>query len=256
MDATGGGMAPSSAEVVMRRSVAAVLAVLVLATAACYGPQPATALGAAAWEGRTDDARHLLAGGTLADRLDGSWTPLMYAARRGHLDVMRALLDAGADPNRVDGRNRWTPLMHALHTKNRAAALLLLERGADPAVASGNGFGPLAMAALDNDTAMISAIVAKGVPSNQMSRALEIAVSGGTLVDIDRPLLGSCYTESVSLLLTANPGLQVPGGSGAFSPLWWARMKRCEEVVRLVEGRGAAAAPAKGGNEAEHKRPA
>jgi ankyrin repeat protein len=226
----------------MRRWAAACGFWLSLGAAACLGPHPSTPLGAAAWEGRTIDARRLIAGGTPADTVDGSWTPLMYAARRGHLATMRALLDAGADANHVDSANHWTPLMHALHTKQHEAAMLLLARGADPAIGGhGNGFGPLAMAALDNDTSMESALIAKGVPRDQTARALEIAVSGGTLTDIDRPLLGACYTESVSLLLQANPAMQVPGGSGTFSPLWWARMKRCREVVRLVEQRRASA---------------
>src|SRR4051812_35195070 len=225
----------------MRRWAACGLLLSMFATA-CHGPQPSTPLGAAAWEGRAADVQRVIARGTPADALDGSWTPLMYAARRGHLDAMRALLDAGADANRVDGRNQWTPLMHALHTRHHDAAILLLERGADPAIgAKANGFGPLAMAALDNDTAMEASLLARGVPADQIARALEIAVSGGTLADIDRPLLGACYTESVSLLLQANPAMQVPGASGTFSPLWWARMKRCGEVVRLVEQRRASA---------------
>lgn len=245
MDGPKPGCHAPEVEVSMRREIAIVLGlVLSVGMAACVGPRPVTPLGTAAWEGRVADVRRLVATGTPADKLDGSWTPLMYAARRGHLDVMRALLDTGADPNGVDGRHRWTPLMHALHTKQHEAAILLLERGADPAIGTANGFGPLAMAALDNDASMIAAILAKGVPPDQASRALEIAVSGGTLVDIDRPLLGSCATESVSLLLQANPGIRVPGGSGAFSPRWWARMKRCGDVVKLLEGRQPVAAAA------------
>ena len=155
--------------------------------------------------------RQLIAAGTRSTRSTARGRPSSTVHGRGHLDAMRALLDAGADREPSGRTNRWTPLMHALHTKHHDAAMLLLERGADPAIARKvNGFGPLAMAALDNDTSMISALVAKGVPSNQMSRALEIAVSGGTLADIDRPLLGACYTESVSLLLPANPRCRCP----------------------------------------------
>jgi ankyrin repeat protein len=222
------------------RTAALVIAAFTVTTSACVGPDPRTPLASAAWDGRLGDLRALLARGIAPDTLDGAWTPLIYAARRGHLDVMRALVDAGADPNRIDTRNRWTPLMHALHTHRREAALLLLERGADPRVGTADGFGPLAMAALDNDAAMIRTLISKGAPpTRQVERALEIAVSGGTLVDIDRPLLGACYADALRVLLEANPRVQVPGGSGSFSPVWWASVKRCEEVVRLVQQRQA-----------------
>jgi hypothetical protein len=225
------------------RMCAAALAFFCTAAAACHGPTPTLPLAAAAWDGRAGDVRQLLAGGLAPDTLDGAWTPLMYAARRGHLDVMQALLGAGADKDRIDGGNRWTPLMHALHTQAREAARLLLDRGANPAIGTHDGFGPLAMAALDNDTEMIRAILARGVPPDHGARALDIAISGGTLVDIDRPLLGACYADAVSVLLDANPRVAPPGDSGMFSPLWWARAKRCNEVIRLVEARRALKTP-------------
>src|SRR3954462_5908249 len=78
----GSPVARYRSEVAMRRLAAACAFWLSIGAAACFGPQPSTPLGAAAWEGRAADARRLIAGGTPADSPDGSWTPLMYAARR------------------------------------------------------------------------------------------------------------------------------------------------------------------------------
>jgi Ankyrin repeats (many copies) len=54
-------------------------------------------------EGSTDDVRRALAAGHPVDERDeeGDPTPLMYAAARGRLDVVRVLVAAGADVNVV-----------------------------------------------------------------------------------------------------------------------------------------------------------
>jgi hypothetical protein len=54
-------------------------------------------------EDSADDVRRTLAAGHSVDERDeeGDPTPLMYAAARGHLDVVRALVAAGADVNVV-----------------------------------------------------------------------------------------------------------------------------------------------------------
>jgi ankyrin repeat protein len=61
----------------------------------------------------------------------GGLTPLMFAARNGHLDVARALVDAGAklDVKTPDG---LTPMLLAVVNDWTDLAALLLERGANP----------------------------------------------------------------------------------------------------------------------------
>jgi len=74
----------------------------------------------------------------------GGLTPLLHAAREGHIDVAMALLDAGADIDQrklVDG---YTPLLMAVINGHYDLGLALLDRGADPnLVATLDGVSPL-----------------------------------------------------------------------------------------------------------------
>lgn len=62
--------------------------------------------------------------------IPGDMTPLMYAAREGHLDAAKALLDAGSDVNAVD-KNAITPLFMAISNNHMDTAHLLIDRGAN-----------------------------------------------------------------------------------------------------------------------------
>lgn len=198
---------------------------------------PETRLGQAAFSGDLPAVQSLVTR-TPPDAPDGPFTPLMLAARAGHVAVLNALLDAGADVNRRDADNGWTPLMHALHKRRHQAAQLLLARGADAGTGPG-GISALEMAALDNDAAMIRLLLPAGATSPQITRAFALAVSGGALADIDRPLLGGCHGEAVRALLDARaPDLRIRLSELA---LWWAELKGCHEVVGLVRVAGSAA---------------
>jgi uncharacterized protein len=74
--------------------------------------------------------------------IPGDMTPLMFAAREGHVDAVRLLLDAGAEVNAVD-RNGITPLLMAIGNNRIPTARLLIERGADIHVTDWYGRTPL-----------------------------------------------------------------------------------------------------------------
>jgi ankyrin repeat protein len=73
----------------------------------------------------------------------GGMTPLHFAARQGHIDVARALLDAGVNVNQLKGGDHTSPLLVAAINGQFDLGALLLERGANPNLASDNGVTPL-----------------------------------------------------------------------------------------------------------------
>ncbi len=88
------------------------------------------------------DAPRPLSFGQLVGRHGGN-AALHYAARQGHLDSVRALLDGGADIDQQSEGDLTSPLLMATINGRFDTAMELLERGADPNLASAAGATPL-----------------------------------------------------------------------------------------------------------------
>jgi uncharacterized protein len=73
----------------------------------------------------------------------GGFAPLHFAARQGFVDVVKALVEAGADVNQVNPGDKSTPLVVATINGCFDIAKYLLEKGADPNLSSENGVAPL-----------------------------------------------------------------------------------------------------------------
>jgi len=73
----------------------------------------------------------------------GGMTPLLFAAREGHIATVTALLDAGVDVNQAKLGDNTTPLVEAAINGHFDLAKVLLERGADPNRSAINGLTPL-----------------------------------------------------------------------------------------------------------------
>ena len=73
------------------------------------------------------------------------WTPLHYAATRGHREMMRLLLDNDAYID-SESANGTTPLMMAAYSAPPLAVKLLLEEGADPTLVNNGNASALDLA--------------------------------------------------------------------------------------------------------------
>jgi cell wall assembly regulator SMI1 len=173
----------------------------------------------------------------------GHWkySPLINAAREGHAQVVRLLLDAGADVKGQGATAVWEA------SRNRGKAYLqivqdLIAAGAD---VEGQGhLSPLMLAAEKGPPEMVRALIVGGADVNRATSfgtALHEAVRGNR-------------ADNIAALLEAgaDPGLTVPADSrseeAGMTPLDVARARRKKKLIPLLEA-ARAGAPAPGAAE-------
>jgi ankyrin repeat protein len=117
----------------------------------------------AAWRGRASAVQALLEGGALVnERDDAGATALVYALSGRYLTTVQALLAArDVDPNlrRADG---VSPLMLAVGLGDADIVKALLDKGADVNSANPKGFTVLMYAAGKGDLPVVKALLEKG----------------------------------------------------------------------------------------------
>lgn len=105
-------------------------------------------------------------------------TALSFAADRGHEEIVKILLDKGADVELADTFYQMTPVARALFNGNREIALILLHHGADPTQA-------LFFGVRENDAALVRAALAQNrIPPDQLRSALSQVEQGKTSAEI------------------------------------------------------------------------
>lgn len=113
-------------------------------------------------QGKTDDVKLFLAAGVPVDSADQQRTALVSAIMYRHLALAAFLIEAGADVNLADSNNA-TPLFHAAGNCDAAEVVrALVDAGADPSPATAGGMTALQMAEVmscpDNATIIQAAI--------------------------------------------------------------------------------------------------
>ncbi len=100
-------------------------------------------------------------------------TALHYAAQKGHLEVVRILVDHGADVDAKETEAAMTPLMFAVFKGHAEVARILVSKGAAPDTA-------LAAAVLFGQVPTVKALLeTKGLKPEALSSALDAAMQAG-----------------------------------------------------------------------------
>lgn len=128
-------------------------------------------------------------------------TPLCLAVQAGNLQIVRWLIDAGADVNHCDGISP-TALYEAVSMRNVELTNYLLDSGADPNLGytQGGRLTPLAVAVNKGDVNCVKLLVKAGVNVNVLS-------SHGTV--LIQAIVSSTELEVVQAIIDAGADLNV-----------------------------------------------
>lgn len=186
---------------------------------------------------------------------ENGMSPLIYAAFFGHEDVVKELLDLGANVN-AKGHNGVTVLLAALQkAENDRIARLLIDSGADVNACDGQGLTPLMTAIYADSNEMTLYLLEKGadvgVKNAKGWTALDLAKQKG-----NRQLLQVLHQagsfKNADLIYAARTGdvnwlnEMIKGGADVNSsnedqetPLIWAAFNGHYRVVRTLLDNGA-----------------
>jgi ankyrin repeat protein len=202
-----------------------------------YGPKGITPLMKAAWEGRADVAKYLIAQGANVNALstDGEDTPLAQAATRGYDDVVEILLKAGANA-KAKNKNGYAALGAALFNGHLDVADQLLAAGADVNGADNYGITPLMTASSICNPDLLRYLAEKGAVVDKIS---QLEYGGSTALTT---AAGTGQVECVKALLElgADPRLKMKDGGTALSH---AQESKNNECVALIQAALAKAPP-------------
>jgi uncharacterized protein len=116
----------------------------------------------------TDMVKALLnAGATTNTKLWSGETPLMNCARRGAVAAVKLMLDAGADANAIEQEKGQSALMWAAAKGHADVVKLLIENEVNVSTVSSNGFTPLLFAAISGDVETAKLLVEAGADLNE-----------------------------------------------------------------------------------------
>lgn len=172
--------------------------------------------------------RSLTADPSLGKAVDnGRSTLLHHAAAFASLDMLKLLLDKGADPN-AQNRRKSTPLHWAVH--DEAKVRLLLDRGAAVDTRQAEGRTPLYQAAsLGNATSVARLLLDKGAdPNSRTAAGLTPLIAASTRANL----------ELMRVLIDRKAQVNAQSGSGS-TALMSAATSGSSAAVRMLLEAGA-----------------
>ncbi|KAG6368663.1 hypothetical protein INS49_002876 [Diaporthe citri] len=183
-------------------------------------------LGFAAWHGHAEIVRALLDNGADPNAVDErDWTALLLAAGEGHIEIVRLLCAHGAGLDLGGGPAGNTPLHVA--TEYPDIVSILLESGADASKTNASSAIPLALAIKYNHLATMNLLISHGKASRADISHPSVKAELLNLKDWD-----SNSEERLSTLLEA--GVDVNMTNSDNTSLVMLAMLNSEEAVRTV----------------------
>ncbi len=91
-------------------------------------------------------------------------SPITYAATNGHLEVVKELIKAGANPNAEE--YSWSPLIASIAGKHTDITRELIDAGAEVNIYEQEGATPLMYAVRQNDIETVGILIAEGANVN------------------------------------------------------------------------------------------
>ncbi|KAK3090841.1 hypothetical protein FSP39_015089 [Pinctada imbricata] len=186
-----------------------------------------SALTLACYKGHLEMVKFLLeAGADQEHKTDEMHTALMEASMDGHVEVARLLLDSGAQVN-MPADSFESPLTLAACGGHVDLALLLIERGANLEEVNDEGYTPLMEAAREGHEEMVALLLANGADINTQTEetqetALTLACCGG-------------FLEVADFLIKAGANIEL----GCSTPLMEAAQEGHLELVKYLLKAGA-----------------
>ena len=159
------------------------------------------------------------------------YTPLHYAGSCSFASIgmVKLLLEAGADPNKADG-NGDTPINWATKCGRTESVELLLEAGGEPNTANDEGETPLYWAANNGDQDLVKLLIDRGAKLNRATNEEE-----------DTPLIMATiygHTDVIQLLLNAGADPDKSNYVGT-TPLHFAAQRGCQQAIKMLLSAGA-----------------
>ena len=180
---------------------------------------------------KIDEIKDLISSGVDPNCKRG--TPLYYATSNGNAEVVKILLDGGAEPNLANSQG-ITPLYSAAswHSTSFDMVKQLLHAGALPNVPNKSGVTPLGRAVLfEYDINVVKLLLDSGAEPNMTNHQGGTPLHTAALWETDN-------TEVVKLLLDAGADPNKVNDDG-LTPLQVALSRGNLDVVRLFHGAGA-----------------
>ncbi len=152
----------------------------------------------------------------------------MKAAGKGQLDVVKLLLDRGADVNARDSRG-YTPLLSASEMGHLDIVKQLLEGGADVNARDSHGYTPLLLASQMGYLDVVKHLLEKGADVNAKRHKGFTALMVASRVG---------YLDFVKLLLDKGADLNARDSNG-LTALGWALKEKHDETAAFLKAYGA-----------------